>query len=172
MLVSQKQSGVQINNPVVIKILNAMRPNYYSKLDYNLELTPVVEKEDTYEAVIKVIGIPLSKLKGLKLKDVDKVEKQYIPVTVNIKKDATKKGDCYEIVVEDEKYIGGMDDFSDDLAHAETHALTSMIAKSLKPIQKTKEDLKENHYFKIRLALAGSMVAMFMGVIYLIMNYC
>lgn len=71
-----------------------------------MELTPVVEKEDTYEAVIKVIGIPLSKLKGLKLKDVDKVEKQYVPVIVNIKKDATKKDDCYEIVVEDEKYTG------------------------------------------------------------------
>lgn len=36
MLVSQKQNGIQINNPVVIKLLNAMRPNYYSKLDWNL----------------------------------------------------------------------------------------------------------------------------------------
>jgi hypothetical protein len=170
MLVSQEQSGIQINNPVVIKLLNAMRPNYYSKLDWNLELTPVVEKEDTYEAVIKVIGIPLSKLKGLKLKDVDKVEKQYVPVTVNIKKDATKKDDCYEIVVEDERYVGSMDDFSSDLAYAETHALNSMLVKSLKPIQKTKEDLKESRDNKIRLALAGSMVAMFIGVIYLEMN--
>lgn len=172
MLVSQKQGGVQINNPVVIKLLNAMRPNYYSKLDWNLELTPVVEKEDTYEVVIKVIGIPHNKLKGLKLKDVDKVEKQYVPVIVNINKDATKKDDCYEIVVEDEKYVGGMDDFSNDLSHAEIHALTSMDLKALKPIQNTKEDLKESRDMKIRLALAGSMITMFIGVIYMIMNFC
>ena len=145
-----------------------MRPNYYSKLDYNLELTPVVEKEDTYEVVIKVIGIPRSKLKGLKLKDVDKVEKQYIPVTVNIKKDATEKGDCYEIVVEDEKYIGGMDDFSDDLALAETYALNSMHVKALKPIQKTKEDLEESRDNKIRLATVVSMLVMFAVVVYLV----
>lgn len=63
-----------------------------------------------------------------------------------------------------------MDDFSSDLAHAETYALNSMLVKSLKPIQKTKEDLKESRDNKIRLALAGSMVAMFIGVIYLIIN--
>jgi hypothetical protein len=45
-----------------------------------------------------------------------------------------------------------------------------MLVKSLKPIQKTKEDLKESRDNKIRLALAGSMVAMFIGVIYLVMN--